>query len=149
MEDLVSTILFVDDHHAFRTVFAEVLRNDGHTVLEAGTTADAEHILERHSGPIDLLIAEAVLTTTNGLEVVQRIQPLHREMRILYISEESGSSLTQEGLVPKGAHFLHKPFEAEQLMTALQNLPASRQTASKSSRARQHSRGKKRAKGHA
>jgi len=147
MEDLVSTILFVDDHHAFRTVFAEILRNDGHTVLEAGTTADAEHILERHSGPIDLLIVEAVLTTTNGLEVVQRIQPPHPEMRVLYVSEESAGSLTQERLLPKGARFLHKPFEAEQLMTALRGLPAPRQRAVKSSRERQH--GRERAKGHA
>ena len=35
----MGTILFVDDHHAFRTVFGEVLRLKGYTVLEAGTTA--------------------------------------------------------------------------------------------------------------
>jgi len=32
----MSTILFVDDHHAFRTVFGEVLRLKFYTVLEAG-----------------------------------------------------------------------------------------------------------------
>src|SRR5215831_2507853 len=133
MEDLMSTILFVDDHHAFRTVFAEILRNAGNTVLEAGTTDDAEHVLERHSGPIDLLIIEAVLTTTNGSEIVQRIQPSHPEMRVLYISEESASSLTQEGLLPKRTHFLHKPFEAEHFMTALRDLVS--KTPSKSRRA--------------
>jgi hypothetical protein len=32
----MSTILFVDDHHAFRTVFGEVLRLKVSTVLEGG-----------------------------------------------------------------------------------------------------------------
>jgi CheY-like chemotaxis protein len=35
-------ILFVDDHHCARTVFAETLRSAGHFVLEAGTVAEAE-----------------------------------------------------------------------------------------------------------
>jgi DNA-binding NtrC family response regulator len=115
----VSTILFVDDHHAFRTVFAELLRTNGHTVLEAGSITDAEHLLERQSGSIDLLVVEAVLTTTNGIQVVHRFQPSYPKMKVLFISEESAEGLMKEGLLPKRAQFLQKPFEAEELMTKL------------------------------
>ena len=118
----MSTILFVDDHHAFRTVFGEILRVAGHTVLEAGTVADAQHLIEGHSGVIDFLIAEAVLTTANGLEAAQRLKHAHRHARVLFISEESASSLRKEGLLPEGAPFLQKPFAAEALMSKLQHL---------------------------
>jgi len=116
----VSTILFVDDHHAFRTVFAEILRVAGHSVLEAGTVADAQHLLEGHSGAIDFLIAEAVLTTANGLEVAQRLRQAHRHARVLFISEESAIALRKQKLLPKGAPFLQKPFTAEDFMSKLQ-----------------------------
>jgi CheY-like chemotaxis protein len=53
----VKTIVFVDDHHAFRTVSGEVLRLKGYTVMEAGTTADVDDIVRHHSGPIDLVEA--------------------------------------------------------------------------------------------
>jgi DNA-binding NtrC family response regulator len=118
----VSTILFVDDHHAFRTVFAEILRVAGHSVLEAGTVADAQHLIERHSGAIEFLIAEAVLTTGNGLEITQRLKHAHFHARVLFISEESAIALRKEKLLPAGAPFLQKPFAAEDLMRKLQQL---------------------------
>jgi DNA-binding response OmpR family regulator len=118
----VSTILFIDDYHSLRTVFAETLRSAGHMVLEAGTLPDAEYLLKRQPGAIDLLIVEAVLTTANGVEVARRLQASHPEMQVLFVSEESGRTLTAEGLLPKGAHFLQKPFDTESLLGQLQQL---------------------------
>jgi two-component system cell cycle sensor histidine kinase/response regulator CckA len=132
----MSTILFVDDHHTFRTVFAEVLRTAGHTVLEAGTVADAEQVVERHSGPIDVLLVEAILTTANGLDVVRRVQPSHPKARLFFISEESAEDLSHEGLLPKGALFLRKPFDASHLMAGLQELLAAKKTRPKATRSR-------------
>jgi two-component system, cell cycle sensor histidine kinase and response regulator CckA len=119
----VSTILFVDDHHAFRTVFAEVLRNAGYTVLEAATAAEAAHVCGQYKGSIDVLIAEAVLlTTANGLAVLRRVEPSHPEIRVLFISEESADRMRQEGLLPDGTYFLQKPFESARLLGALREL---------------------------
>ena len=118
----MATILFVDDHHALRTVFAGTLRSAGYVVLEAGTLVDAEHLVEHMSGAIDLLIVEVMLSTTNGLEVVRRFQPAEPKMQVLFISEQSAGSLSAEGLLTKGAHFLQKPFGAEDLITRLEQL---------------------------
>jgi DNA-binding NtrC family response regulator len=112
----VSTILFVDDHHALRTVFAETLRFAGHVVLEAGTLEDAEHLVKRQYGDVELLIVEAVLTTTNGLQVFQRFRAVYPKVHVLFISEQSGESLHEQGLLPKGAYFLRKPFGADDLI---------------------------------
>jgi two-component system cell cycle sensor histidine kinase/response regulator CckA len=118
----VSTILFVDDHHAARTVYAEMLRNTGHVVLEAGTLAEAEYLIARHRGGVDLLIAEAVLTTTNGAAVARRLKPLHPEMRVLFVSEQPLKALSEERLIPKRAHFLKKPMAAEALAAKVSQL---------------------------
>ncbi|HLH16731.1 MAG TPA: response regulator [Bryobacteraceae bacterium] len=119
----MSTILYADDHHALRSVFAETLRTAGHTVLEAGTLADAEHLIERHRGEtIDVLITEAVLTTTNGAEVAHRLHRLYPKMQVLYTSDEPARNLLAEGLLPNNAPFLQKPFDAEDLIAKVEQL---------------------------
>jgi DNA-binding NtrC family response regulator len=130
----VSTILFVDDHHAFRTVFAETLRSAGHVVLEAGTKSDVDHLVEHRSGNIDLLIVEAVLSTANGVAIAERLQALYAEMQVLFISGESPEDLSGEGLLPEGAHFLRKPFDAEDLIAEVAKSAKSRRAARKSIR---------------
>lgn len=124
-ENLVHTILLVDDHHAFRTVMAEVLRTEGYWVLEAATATDAEHVVARHSGTVDALVVESVLTTANGVDVVRRIQPSHPKLPVLFISEEAEAALRRERLLPKRARFLRKPFQAEALLEELRRLLAS------------------------
>jgi response regulator RpfG family c-di-GMP phosphodiesterase len=118
----VNTILFVDDHHAARTVFGEVLRLKGYEVMEAGTTADVDHIVQHHFGPIDLLVVEAVLTTTNGIEVANRLHARYPELRILFVSEERAPELSTHGRLPAGTPFLQKPFGAEDLCSKVQEL---------------------------
>jgi DNA-binding response OmpR family regulator len=116
----VGAILFVDDHHAFRTVFAEILRSAGYTVLEAGTPSEAERLLERHGGKAGVLVVEAVLLmAANGLEIARRIQQSHPGMRTLFVSEEPAETLRREGLLPEEAHYLRKPFEARQFLEAV------------------------------
>jgi DNA-binding response OmpR family regulator len=118
----VSTILFVDDRHAARTVYAEELRNIGHVVLEAGTLADAEYLIERQRGDIDLLIVEAVLTTTNGWAVARRLKPRYPKMRVLFVSDQPAKTLFEEGLLPKRAQFLGKPIAIEDLADKVRQL---------------------------
>jgi len=127
----MGTILFVDDHHAFRTVFGEVLRLKGYTVLEAGTTADVHHIVEHHPTPIDLLVVEAVLTTTNGVEVARGLHLHFPDLPVLYISEERLCELYFHHELPRGASFLRKPFAAEDLCREVEELLGAKVTGSR------------------
>ena len=111
----MGTIFFVDDHHAFRTVFAEILRLKGYTVFEAATPDDVHRLLERHSGSLDLLLIEAVLTTTNGVAVARQLSSRYPAVGVLYISEERASDLIVHRELPVDAPFLQKPFDAETL----------------------------------
>ena len=127
----MATILLVDDHHAFRTVFGEVLRLKGYTVLEAGSATDVHHIVEHHSAPIDLLVVEAVLTTTNGVEVAKHLSARYMGLPVLYISEECPSDLSKHRELPAGAPFLQKPFAAEDLCVKVEELLGAAATAAR------------------
>jgi DNA-binding NtrC family response regulator len=118
----MSTILFVDDHRAFRRVFGEILRLKGYTVLEAGTTADVHHIVEHLRGPIDLLVVEAVLSTTNGVEVAKHLSARYAQLPVLYISEEPAGEISVHRELPTSAPFLQKPFAAEDLCGKVEEL---------------------------
>lgn len=125
----MNTVLLVDDHHAFRTVFSEILRQNGYTVLEAGTRADVEHLTDQHPGPIDLAVIEAVLSTDNGVELAKRLRARHPSARVLFVSEDEPEKLRTHGLLPLGAPFLRKPFPAEEFCERIEELlsaPASR-----------------------
>jgi CheY-like chemotaxis protein len=86
------TILLVDDDTDFRTSFAELLRLDGHTVLEAATGGDALETLEtvvRHRAPRpDLLVVDLFMPNINGTELLQRVRrsPRWAELPVLVIT---------------------------------------------------------------
>ncbi|HJT89200.1 MAG TPA: response regulator [Bryobacteraceae bacterium] len=117
----MSTILLVDDHHALRTVFGEILRWKGHTVLEAGTAADVEHLAAQHAGSIDCSVIEAVLSTGNGVEIEKRIRSRHPHSKVLFISERHADELKLHGLLPPGGRFLRKPFAADEFTQAVED----------------------------
>jgi DNA-binding NtrC family response regulator len=118
----MSTILFVDDHHAFRTVLSEVLRNAGHTVLEAATALDAERIAEHHSEPVDLLVVEAVMTALNGIQVVKRLHSRYPYLPVLMISELPEEKLRVNSLLLEETTFLSKYAGAEQLTLTVRQM---------------------------
>jgi CheY-like chemotaxis protein len=87
-----STILLVDDDPDCRTSFAEFLRLDGHTVLEAATGGAALETLEvvahRRAPRPDLLVVDLLMPNINGVELVQRLRrsPRWAEIPILVVT---------------------------------------------------------------
>ena len=118
----MTTILFVDDHHAFRRVFAEILRNAGYRVLEAATMADLENVLERDPGPIHVSIVESVLTTTNGSHVATRLREPYPNLPVIFVSDYPPGELLRRGLLPEGAPFVSKHAGAEELTRKVEDL---------------------------
>ncbi|MGA2714892.1 MAG: response regulator [Bryobacteraceae bacterium] len=112
----MSTILFVEDEHAWRAVFGEFLRNEGFTVLEAADITEATDACRELSEPVDL----SIIDVKSGMRLARRLTQRYPHMSVLFIgdSEEmSGQSppqLTYE--------YLRKPFTAETLLKSVQGL---------------------------
>jgi len=116
------TILLVEDEEGVRGLTRQLLQRHGYTVLEAEHGEDALRLCERYSGPIHLVLSDVVLAQMSGRELVQRLAPLRREMKVLYMSGYSDEAIVHHGVLEPGTAFLQKPFTTESLMRKLREV---------------------------
>ena len=84
-------------------------------MLEARDGRQASDLAERHSGPIQLLLSDVVMPGMTGADLVERLRPLHPEMRLLFMSGYTDAALENHAPLPPGAAFMEKPFTAATL----------------------------------
>ena len=109
------TVLLVEDEAAVRNVTREFLEANGYRVLEASEGSEALLICERHQSPIHIMVTDVAMPGLTGPEVAQRARLLRPEMKILFVSGFTNSTLLQHGVPEGGAWFLQKPFSLSAL----------------------------------
>jgi PAS domain S-box-containing protein len=117
------TILLVEDADEVRDLIAEILRENGYTVLEARAGEEAEAIADRHGGMIDLLITDVVMPRMGGRELADHISRRYPQLRMLYVSGYAAPEFEGGRLTPTGA-FLSKPFAVEALLLKVREILA-------------------------
>jgi CheY-like chemotaxis protein len=83
-------ILLVEDEALARRAFAQILRFEGHEVMEAADGVEALILLEKYH--FDLVITDLVMPNINGLSLIARIQVKWPKTAILLTSAAAGSS---------------------------------------------------------
>jgi two-component system cell cycle sensor histidine kinase/response regulator CckA len=109
------TILLVEDEDVLRTLLAKFLRLYGYTVLEARHGGEALLICERHQGPIHLMVTDVVMPQMSGRELADRLTPLRRDMKVLYMSGYTEDAVVQYDVADLSVPFLQKPFKPLEL----------------------------------
>ena len=108
------TLLLVDDEPMVRDVEAQILRQQGYTVLEAASAAEALQ-LAREMAPIHLLITDLSMPGIDGLELTRQFHTMHPETPMLMVS----GSLPLLGDRTQGLdqfEILEKPFACNKLL---------------------------------
>ena len=103
------TILVVEDQNEVRSLVQRILEEFGYVVLSAGEIADAFRIVERHGGPIHLLLTDMVMPEMNGVHLAERIVALRQEMAVLFMSGYTDYAIVNHG------RFIQKPFTPDAL----------------------------------
>src|SRR6266513_916719 len=75
----------------------------------------AQKVLERHDGPIHLLLTAVVMPEMNGRDLARRLAALRPGLRVLYMSGYADEAVAQHGVLDPGTAFLQKPFTPEGL----------------------------------
>ncbi|MDJ0785200.1 MAG: response regulator [Myxococcota bacterium] len=113
------TVLLVEDDRAFREMLADAIGSLGYRVLAAESGAEALRLVDAHEGPLDWVVTDVVMPEMGGPELAERLRARLPTLRVIYISGLTERNVKQEGLVPRDAVFLHKPFALEDLFGLL------------------------------
>jgi two-component system, cell cycle sensor histidine kinase and response regulator CckA len=106
----IETILIVEDDVLVRKLAVETLSKCGYHVLEATHGEEALRICRTHEGTIHLLLTDAIMPGMTGSELVSRIEPLIKRIKVLYMSGYTDDVILRQGRLDPEMKFLQKPF---------------------------------------
>jgi PAS domain S-box-containing protein len=109
-------ILLAEDNAGLRSLVTRVLEPAGYTVLGAATGDDALHVLERHDGPVHLLLSDVVMPGMSGRHLAEQLTQTCPEMKVLYMSGYTSDTIVRHGVLEAQMPFLNKPFTAAALL---------------------------------
>src|SRR4030066_1281540 len=110
------TILLAEDEETVRALAFRILSDQGYKVLETGEPLQAVQIFNNYKGKIDLIITDIIMPGMTGLGLVQRIQTTHPDVKVLYISGYTDTSMLHQGVLESDTPFLQKPFTPQTLL---------------------------------
>ncbi len=104
------TVLVAEDEPGVLTVVQRVLEELGYTVLVAGAPAEAEELMVRHAGQVDLLLTDVVMPGGSGPELYARLSAQYPALKVLYMSGYADRGAQRHRLIEAGSPYLQKPF---------------------------------------
>jgi PAS domain S-box-containing protein len=104
------TLFLVEDDPSVRFLLRRTLQKVGYTVLDVGHPGEALQLAINHKHPIDLLVTDVVLPLFGGSRLAEKLQTLHPEMKVLFVSGHTTDELLRYGVRHDQTPFLAKPF---------------------------------------
>jgi CheY-like chemotaxis protein len=110
------TILLVEDDVAVRENTEDILRAAGYNILVSRDVEDAKEVSAKHPGPIHLLVTDVVMPRMKGPDLARLLLSSRREMKVLFVSGYTTTSVTDHGVLESGVAFLQKPFARDVIL---------------------------------
>jgi PAS domain S-box-containing protein len=109
------TVLIVEDEPQILQLARRILEHYGYETMVAGSPGEALLLLEKHRGPLDLLLTDVIMPTMTGPELKARVNALYPGIKTVFMSGYTAEVITQRGLLEKGVAFIQKPFAVQDL----------------------------------
>jgi PAS domain S-box-containing protein len=117
-------VLLVEDDDGVRAFAKEVLARAGYVVQSARNGADALAQLGARELTIDVVVTDVVMPEMGGRELVAHLRRRQPDLPVLYMSGYTDDSRMLGELGATDARLLEKPFTAESLETAVEEVSA-------------------------
>ncbi|MBI9099347.1 MAG: response regulator [Spirochaetaceae bacterium] len=120
----MKTILAVDDSAVIRLYFEESLKETDYAILTAKDGNNALQQIEKSENPIDAFIIDIIMAGMDGLTLIRHIRQLknYRDTPIMVLTSLSDPSSVEEARSAGANCWVNKPFEIEQVLSALDKL---------------------------
>ena len=117
------TLLVVEDEERVRRLTCRILEQYGYGTLEASDGQTALDLLNGSESAIDLLISDVLMPGMSGPELVDRARRQRPDLPVLLLSGYPADEIPHgEEADQRARRFLQKPFSAEALATAVEEL---------------------------
>jgi len=98
-----------------RKLTARALNQLGYRVITANDGVHALEVARDHQGPIHLLLSDVLMPRLTGPELYRELAPQRPQMRVVYLSGYTDSTIVDHGMLEEGVHFLQKPVSLRKL----------------------------------
>ncbi|MBZ0093495.1 MAG: response regulator [Burkholderiales bacterium] len=119
---MAKTVLIVDDSASLRQVVSIALKSGGYEVLEACDGKDA--LTKLNGDKIHLIISDVNMPNMDGITFVREAKklPNYKFTPIIMLTTESQEGKKQEGQAAGAKAWIVKPFQPEQMLSAVSKL---------------------------
>jgi PAS domain S-box-containing protein len=109
------TVMVVEDTREVREVVTTLLGRRGYHVLTATGVEQCRQKIERHGGPIHLLLTDVIMPGLNGRQLYEQLLARQPGLKVLYMSGYTDDVIANRGVLEEGVQFIQKPFTARAL----------------------------------
>jgi PAS domain S-box-containing protein len=109
------TVLIVEDEAKVRHLAERILRAAGYTVLTARNGVEALLLVERHDGPVHLMLTDVVMPGMTGRSLATQLKDTRPRTKVLFMSGYTDDAILHHGLLDNATHFVSKPYAASEL----------------------------------
>jgi DNA-binding NtrC family response regulator len=115
-------ILVIEDDDLIRSLTTTVLREQGHTVIEASDGRSALIVCHKFEGVLDLVITDVSAPGMSGEDLMGFFAVKYPKVAVVHMSGFSKVQLATSNGIPRNAYFLSKPFTMKQLLKIIQQV---------------------------
>ena len=119
-------VLVVEDEEGVRDIVCRILRKAGYEVQAAGDPREALQLYRTDGPRVDALLTDIIMPGMSGTQLAAELRRLHPDLPVLFMSGYTSGPAPGGQELPADAPLLNKPFQSDQLLTALHQLLAVR-----------------------
>lgn len=116
------TILIAEDEALVRELHTEILKKFGYKVFEAADGQEALEVFSGHMDEIDIVLSDVIMPKKNGKELIQDIQKIKPDIKVLFVSGYSQDLLDDKSLLEGKTYFISKPVPPEKLLKMIRHI---------------------------
>lgn len=119
MEGVRAHILVIDDDDLIRSLFKEILEEQGHTVVTADTTAKGiAYVMQRD---FDLIFLDLKMPETDGAEILREMKGIKRKLPVVIITGYPDSEMMERAMKQGPLGIMLKPFDDSDIINTVNN----------------------------
>jgi two-component system, cell cycle sensor histidine kinase and response regulator CckA len=112
-------VLVVEDEGVVRELTTRVLERAGFEVIATASGSEALSVIEREGHSLHALVTDVVMPGMSGPQLAEHVLERYPSMRVVLLSGYTAETLDLAAVLAKGAAFLGKPFNREDLVAAV------------------------------